>query len=905
MTGESLARRPFLVGLAASCALFAPAFLRPDRALLPLDHFGAWQPWLGDRSSAPVANPILYDQAAQFLSWNEFLRRSLAAGVFPLWNPHQALGEPFAGNVQARLLDPLSGLVLAVNGATGTLYGWTLSAVFRTALSFFFAASLARLLGAAPLGGLAAGAVYAFGGVSVVYLNYPLGHVLPWIAASACAAVRLRREPRGRSLAALAGAVALSALAGHPETTAVGLAAVGATFLSVPARGRPPIGRFLLGVTIGLALASPVLLPFLEYLAHSAVRGGRAGARRVALEGDRPALWIPWTLAAGALFLLVRRRFGEPAPRGRDLITLPLVAAGLLGALHFGTRSSGGESLATLLWPNAISSGPFGEAFHTPLQTSSAAFVGLGALFLLLGALVDSLAGRRSEPFVWIWLFALADFLEEPATRLLLHGASPGSLLGPHVSSSAAVLAGAIAVARAFRFESAEAARQTWDRMARGVAVASLCALGVWLDGRIGPLRLSQPAEGDPAARLEGALLFPSPGISVARRLVANGYVVSREPLSALSLELASPRGGTFRRPCDRWRERPEKPRGSSSYEWSVLGWNTARIPRGTYAVLLRGRDAAGRAVASERLGEVVLGPFEDLGSGRFLLILLAAAAVLVGRLLRPAPWTSLPLLAAIGADPVAAGWRFNETHPGSLRELVQDPFVEEVRREVGHDRVLTDHRVLPPESATLVGLRDVWSYDALQPAATKRLLDEIGGRPGLPPERWGSIGLGNPILPLLGVRGLLGTGESEPPKPWRLLRSRGPLAFYAREGGDGRAFLAEVGADPPLPAPGFGRVEFLEDGPNQVRLRSTAARSALLVLADTHFPGWTARLDGARAEIVLVAGAVRGVKVPAGEHVVEFRYAPFSFTLGLLLAAVGVAASLLLGGGGRARARR
>ncbi|MGH7150482.1 MAG: hypothetical protein ACREIU_07285, partial [Planctomycetota bacterium] len=129
MTGGSLARRPWLVGLAASCAFHAPALLRPGAALLPLDHYGATQPWLGDRPAAPLANAILHDQPFDFFAWQEFVARGLARGTFPLWNPHQAHGEPFAGNLQARLLDPATWFVAAVNGASGSLYGWTLSAV--------------------------------------------------------------------------------------------------------------------------------------------------------------------------------------------------------------------------------------------------------------------------------------------------------------------------------------------------------------------------------------------------------------------------------------------------------------------------------------------------------------------------------------------------------------------------------------------------------------------------------------------------------------------------------------------------------------------------------------------------------------------------------------------------------
>src|SRR5262245_36602981 len=423
MSGGSLARRPWLVGLAASCAFHAPARLRPDAALLPLDHYGAAQPWRGDRPAAPLRNAILHDQPFDFFAWHEFLSRGVAAGSLPLWNPHQALGEPFAGNIQARCLDPATWFVAAVNAASGTLYGWTLSAVLRTALSFLFVARLVRLLGGEGLGALLGGAVYAFCGFSVVYLNHPMGHVAPWVAAGAYAAALLRRRPGGGEIAALAAAVALSIAAGHPESTLVGLAGIASVFLLAGPLERRSTGRFLLGLALGIALAAPVLLPFLEYLANGAVGPERTAVRRLAIASDRVLGSLPWTACAALLLFLARvagRRGNSPFRRAAALLC---VAAALLCSFHFGTRASGGESLAVLLWPAAVPAFPPEAFLSLPIHVSAVSFVGLPALFLVLGALVDAASGARREPLAWLWVLALADSLDEPLARLLLHGA--------------------------------------------------------------------------------------------------------------------------------------------------------------------------------------------------------------------------------------------------------------------------------------------------------------------------------------------------------------------------------------------------------------------------------------------------------------------------------------------------
>lgn len=54
-----------------------------------------------------------------------------------------------------------------------------------------------------------------------------------------------------------------------------------------------------------------------------------------------------------------------------------------------------------------------------------------------------------------------------------------------------------------------------------------------------------------------------------------------------------------------------------------------------------------------------------------------------------------------------------------------------------------------------------------------------------------------------------------------------------------------------------------------------------VLRLADTYYPGWRARVDGALVPIFPVDGAFRGVHVPTGAREVEFRYGPASFQWG------------------------
>lgn len=71
---------------------------------------------------------------------------------------------------------------------------------------------------------------------------------------------------------------------------------------------------------------------------------------------------------------------------------------------------------------------------------------------------------------------------------------------------------------------------------------------------------------------------------------------------------------------------------------------------------------------------------------------------------------------------------------------------------------------------------------------------------------------------------------------------------------------------------------------PERVEIDVHAEAAGLLVLSDTYYPGWTARLGDETLPIVRTNGLFRGVRVPAGEHRVIFEYAPASLRRGAAL---------------------
>lgn len=73
----------------------------------------------------------------------------------------------------------------------------------------------------------------------------------------------------------------------------------------------------------------------------------------------------------------------------------------------------------------------------------------------------------------------------------------------------------------------------------------------------------------------------------------------------------------------------------------------------------------------------------------------------------------------------------------------------------------------------------------------------------------------------------------------------------------------------------------------NGVVLKASTDRQALLVLLDAYFPGWKAWVNGQPVKIYPANYLFRGVFLPPGEHIVEFRFVPFWFYAGLAVSLI------------------
>jgi len=80
----------------------------------------------------------------------------------------------------------------------------------------------------------------------------------------------------------------------------------------------------------------------------------------------------------------------------------------------------------------------------------------------------------------------------------------------------------------------------------------------------------------------------------------------------------------------------------------------------------------------------------------------------------------------------------------------------------------------------------------------------------------------------------------------------------------------------------GEGTVDWIERGREVAELDAELTRSGILVLAEVHYPGWKAWIDGNRVPIFPANGFLRAVAVPQGRHRIRLVYSPDGFFLGL-----------------------
>lgn len=415
---------------------------------------------------------------------------------------------------------------------------------------------------------------------------------------------------------------------------------------------------------------------------------------------------------------------------------------------------------------------------------------------------------------------------------------------------------------------------------------------------------------------LPGTKRFRAPSISffmVSLSLVAMAAIA----LEALAARLDERRAA---RPAVRAPEGPEEVPGPA--KWILPGF--------VAAAALLGALAASAPVPQGA-------PPSGGGAFRFLLFA-AAVAALLWSWLRGSLGTrgAFLLLAALTVvDLWIVDRKFFETVPPPEEMFAPDDVANFLRSRPGRDRVWT----LPfPAGAVYRGNvgNYLMSFD----------VDQAGGEHGNQLQRWNEfVGAGKEVyvdwhnfmespafLDAGNVRYIVSGVEFQDPRLREVHRGSalvyenlgalpraylvpavvstseedGALDLMRRPGFDPRATAVVNGPAPRLPqGPLRGEAEIASYEPGRVVVRTRQDRPALLVLADNHYEGWVARVDGREAPILRTNHTLRGVVVGAGEHEVVFSFEPADLYRGFGVYAAGLALLALYGAALAVRAVR
>ncbi len=346
---------PWAVAGWMGIALLAPALAIPDGIPSPAADLKAVAPWQGSEAGLAglSGNPVLRDVTFQIEPWLVFLKRELAAGRLPNWNPYSFAGAPFWANGQSAPLFPLH-LLFAL---LPLQIGFVVLPWLRIVVGGCGAWLLAREIGVSRPAALWATIGFPLSGMLVSFLLFPMGNALalvPWVL---WAVERLAAGRSGGALLALCAGLQL--LGGHPETSAhtALLAALYLLVRGAVGKALATWGRFAAAWGLAAGIAAVEILP-LALLLPATSKWGSAAATAATAAGSPPL----GLLLLQPLRLVLPQLYGHPAlgswwgPFNYSAtavyvgaLALPLAAAGLGACFGDRPRDRRVLALATLV----------------------------------------------------------------------------------------------------------------------------------------------------------------------------------------------------------------------------------------------------------------------------------------------------------------------------------------------------------------------------------------------------------------------------------------------------------------------------------------------------------------------------------------------------------------------------
>ncbi len=370
----------------------------------PVDHVYQYEPHvaLAQRFGTGAAkNVTVADIWSEFFPWRLAVKESLARREWPLWNAYNLAGHPLAAEAQSAPYSPFT-LIACLLPATVSMTYTAAIALFLAAVSAFV---LARELGLGEAAACVAAAGWALSSCMVVSSLNALGFATLYAPLLLAAARRVVWQPALHAGALLMTALALSALAGHPESLLLNVL-VGCAYglFELVRRRASPWRAIATALAAGLAaflLCAIALLPLLDAIPQSHEYGvktiasswGAATPEALALLMTN---FFPFLQNRAWLSPLLGHVGGESGTTGSVILALSLYAIWRIRSAETWFFAA----LAMFCFAAAVRWTPLADAMHAlPLLSITfhdrLAFHGALALAILAAMGVDFLIRRE------------------------------------------------------------------------------------------------------------------------------------------------------------------------------------------------------------------------------------------------------------------------------------------------------------------------------------------------------------------------------------------------------------------------------------------------------------------------------------------------------------------------------
>jgi hypothetical protein len=246
-------------------------------------------------------------------------------------------------------------------------------------------------------------------------------------------------------------------------------------------------------------------------------------------------------------------------------------------------------------------------------------------------------------------------------------------------------------------------------------------------------------------------------------------------------------------------------------------------------------------------------------------------------------------------------GWKFT---PFTKQEYLfpQTKILSFLQSQQGEFRVMTDDsRILPPNVSSVYKIESVDGYDPLYPARYGEFIAASErGEPNIkPPFGFNRIitphRFDSNLMDLIGVRYVLSLYDIQSDELAKIMeeeqtklyenKNHLPRVFFVGETSfakDKETAIAKVmNGDLKKVAvveglrdskwSDKGNVEILEINENSIELKTENEGDGFLVLVETFYPSWKAKIDGIETQIYRTNFNFRGIVVPQGNHIIEF----------------------------------